>query len=287
MKEMMEKGVAQAIQRFAGDVALLNGKMEDIREAVGLALDGVGELRDTGRFGESLKAAKESVQQLNDQAGSDLAATFRQLEVEARAVAQQVFEGDPEVRLDTEILGRMTEYLPFDSLEQHRCLKLYDWAKAVHDGAGVVWSVKASDYLWGTGEALHSRVVLTRTKVFLQELRDTDEVEWFYSAVGLIGELGATVQNSIMPDIQSIMEALDSRELTEAAAAMVDDPNQETAILTMAEQMVAALKGVGTFCDVAKDAVLFYEDLCQCMIQSYESIDMAMSYYEAAGAVRF
>lgn len=274
-----------AIERLTADIDVA-------ANAAAGAYSALAALKGASNFPAARDEADEKVAQLLDVMNESLAGQMKTVAgclTEAASIIFQHFN-NTDCPVTRDGVGKVSAWLPSDSLHQPRYLNLYAYASAVNGATSLenlLATVDPDAYCYTSPDDMSARAILTRTCIFLQELEAKGESEWFISTVNGIGELSGVIENPIRSDLMNIRTTLTSKQMNDVAINMSPGSELETAYLKTVSDMMGFVKFTEETCADIRCLCVFYSKLCKIFQDSQETIMAAYHEYVEANRITF
>lgn len=256
---------------------------------LGKTLDG---LKDNQQYGNLQKVAVDQVSDVLSSFTPNVPNTFSNLVSMTLGEASLTLEGfqEDDTPITRDALAAIDEWLPSNTLHQPSYLKLFEFAQA----ANAVYREKdedpinlnAKDFMYVSPDDMHVRTILTRTVIYMQELRARDEADFFYVTCR-VGESTVLQLESAHCTLLELQAALQSDELQAAAIRCLSEPgfakNYEMSIALMLQ----ALDKVLAQLQEALTVVAYYNNLCDALRETNETISAAYQIYRDRQCITF
>lgn len=221
----------------------------------------------------------------------DLCEGLKTAGLSVRSTAAQVLENyaRDDYPVTQEGISKLTDQaIRCDSLVQPLYLDPYLFASAVRS-ASVDLSpntVPMPSIARQNPEDMYAQSILTRTSLYLKQLREKEEDEWFYGAMGALGETANYLQEYIN-DLMNIREAIDAEAFKELAIRTMDNPATEEAFVNSVNSMEARSHAVSTMLGSLRGIHSFFVEVLDALRKTETSILDAYAIYIAAQHITF
>lgn len=267
----------------------LNTQMGEVKEKSNEVKIALNELMNVNKFPDARGKANEVLSEFIS-AMSDLPVMMKDAGVNLKQGIFQILEGyvSNEYPVSQEGLGKLQkETIRCDSLVQPRYLDPYYFATNVRghaeDDLSVVSMEEVSRY---NPEDMYATSILTRTTLYLQELRAKEEEEWFYSTTDVLAQYAYHIEDS-MSDLQNILEAIGSKEFEALAIKTIDNPASEESFTRGVSGMLDCVKKMDKCLSYTQSMISFYLEVQKLLEDTESSILKAYDLYCRSNQVSF
>lgn len=221
----------------------------------------------------------------------DLCEGLKTAGLAVRSAAAQVLENyaRDDYTVTQEGISKLTDQaIRCDSLVQPLYLDPYLFASAVRS-ASVDLSpntVPMPSITRQNPEDMYAQSILTRTALYLKQLREKEEDEWFYGAMSALGETANYLQEYIN-DLMNIREAIDAEAFKELAIRTMDNPATEEAFVSSVNSMEARSHAVNTMLGSLRCIHSFFVEVLDVLRKTETSILDAYALYIEAQHITF
>ena len=267
----------------------LNTQMAEAKEKSNEVKNALNELMNASDFPTKRDTASEALSGLVS-AVNDLPVMMGDAGINLKQGIFQILEGyvSNDYPVTQEGLGKLQdETIRCDSLVQPRYLDPYYFATNVRghveDDLSVVSMEEISRY---NPEDMYATSILTRTTLYLQELRAKEEEEWFYSATDILAQYASRIEDKVS-DLQNILEAIGSKEFEALAIKTIDNPATEVTFASGVTQMLECVKNVDKCLAYTQGMIDFYLDVEKLLEDTEPAILEAYQLYCKSNQISF
>ena len=267
----------------------LNTQMAEAKEKSNEVKNALNELMNASDFPTKRDKASEALSGLVSVV-NDLPVMMGDAGVNLKQGIFQILEGyvANDYPVTQEGLGKLqNETIRCDSLVQPRYLDPYYFATNVRghveDDVSVVSMEEISRY---NPEDMYATSILTRTTLYLQELRVKEEEEWFYSATDILAQYASRIEDKVS-DLQNILEAIGSKEFEALAIKTIDNPATEATFASGVTQMLDYVKNVDKCLAYTQGMIDFYLEVEKLLEDTEPSILEAYQLYCKSNQISF